>query len=135
MVLACSAFCEYCYSCASDVTCCASQRLSAHWRWPLRMVADSQRHAAVRACGCACALVVVVVGGGGAPLRQIVVPGFMQLGADLQWLSAFPGEAEILYPPLTYLKPTGKAERFDAESVDGERVSFTVVELQPTLGA
>ena len=72
---------------------------------------------------------------GGAPLRQIVVPGFMQLGADLQWLSAFPGEAEILYPPLTYLKPTGKAERFDAESVDGERVSFTVVELQPTLGA
>ena len=59
----------------------------------------------------------------------------MHLGADLQWLSAFPDEAEILYPPLTYLKPTGKAERFDTMDRDGKPVSFTVVELQPTLGA
>ena len=59
----------------------------------------------------------------------------MQLGADLQWLSAFPNEAEILYPPLTYLKPSGKAERFDTTDRDGKPVSFTVVELQPTIGA
>ena len=32
------------------------------------------------------------------------------MGADVQWLSAFPGEAEILYPPLTYLKPTGRLQ-------------------------
>ena len=29
------------------------------------------------------------------------VDNFMQYGADLQWLSAFPAEAEVLYPPLT----------------------------------
>ena len=29
----------------------------------------------------------------------------MDLGAKIDWLSVFPGEAEVLYPPLTYLKP------------------------------
>ncbi len=38
---------------------------------------------------------------------KIVSTDFMSMGADVGWLSAFPGEAEILYPPLTYLKPTG----------------------------
>ena len=41
-------------------------------------------------------------------LFKIMSPNFMTMGADVQWLSAFPGEAEILYPPLTYLKPTGR---------------------------
>jgi hypothetical protein len=43
-------------------------------------------------------------------LFKIVSGGFMTMGADVQWLSAFPGEAEILYPPLTYLKPTGRSQ-------------------------
>lgn len=43
-------------------------------------------------------------------LFKIVSDGFMSMGADVQWLSAFPGEAEILYPPLTYLKPTGRTQ-------------------------
>jgi hypothetical protein len=43
-------------------------------------------------------------------LFKIVSDGFMTMGADVQWLSAFPGEAEILYPPLTYLKPTGRSQ-------------------------
>jgi hypothetical protein len=43
-------------------------------------------------------------------LFKIVSDNFMTMGADLQWLSAFPGEAEILYPPLTYLKPTGRTQ-------------------------
>jgi len=43
-------------------------------------------------------------------LFKIVSPGFMTMGADVQWLSAFPEEAEILYPPLTYLKPTGRSQ-------------------------
>tara|TARA_B110001452_G_scaffold188767_1_gene159065 strand:+ start:358 stop:579 length:222 start_codon:yes stop_codon:yes gene_type:complete len=34
----------------------------------------------------------------------------LQYGADIQWLSAFPEEAEVLYPPLTYLQPTGWTE-------------------------
>jgi hypothetical protein len=28
----------------------------------------------------------------------------MSCGADVSWLSVYPAEAEILYPPLTYLK-------------------------------
>jgi len=43
-------------------------------------------------------------------LFKIVSPNFMTMGADVQWLSAFPNEAEILYPPLTYLKPTGRRQ-------------------------
>jgi hypothetical protein len=46
-------------------------------------------------------------------LFKIVSPGFMTMGADVQWLSAFPDEAEILYPPLTYLKPTGRSQVMD----------------------
>ena len=34
----------------------------------------------------------------------------MELGADISWVSMFPGEAEVLYPPLTYLKPMFKQE-------------------------
>ena len=41
-----------------------------------------------------------------APLIfRIKVDTPMDLGADIQWLSLFPGEAETLYPPLTFLKP------------------------------
>tara|TARA_B100001758_G_C17874465_1_gene335549 strand:+ start:212 stop:550 length:339 start_codon:yes stop_codon:yes gene_type:complete len=31
--------------------------------------------------------------------------GFMNLDADLMWLSAFPFEQELLYAPLRFLKP------------------------------
>jgi len=41
-------------------------------------------------------------------LFRIKVDTPMQLGADIQWLSIYPGEAEVLYPPLTYLKPLFK---------------------------
>ena len=43
-------------------------------------------------------------------LFKIVAPVFMSMGAEVHWLSAFPGEKEILYPPLTYLKPTGRSQ-------------------------
>jgi len=32
---------------------------------------------------------------------KIVTRNGLQHGADLKWVSAFPSEAEILYPPLT----------------------------------
>ena len=32
----------------------------------------------------------------------------MGRGASIQFLSAFPNESEVLFPPLTYLKSTGK---------------------------
>ena len=37
--------------------------------------------------------------------------------ADLQWLSAFPNEAEILFPPLTYMQPNGKTQVIAIECV------------------
>ena len=33
----------------------------------------------------------------------------MNLGCDISFLSAFPHEKELLYPPLTFLQPTGVA--------------------------
>ena len=65
-------------------------------------------------------------------LFKLVSPGFMTTGADVRWISAFPGEAEILYPPLTYLKPTGRKETIIVKRGD-EALSFTVVEVHPQL--
>ena len=66
-------------------------------------------------------------------LFKIVAPNFMATGADVQWLSAFPGEEEMLYPPLTYLYPTGRTEELTVRRGDGQEVSFMVVEVVPTL--
>jgi serine/threonine protein kinase len=35
---------------------------------------------------------------------KLVSDDFLSCGADVSWLSVYPAEAEILYPPLTYLK-------------------------------
>ena len=59
---------------------------------------------------------------------RIVTKNGLQRGADLQWLSAFPAEAEILYPPLTYLQPTGRSQVIE---LNNHR--FTIVEVTPTL--
>jgi hypothetical protein len=67
-------------------------------------------------------------------LLRIVAPSFMSLGADLRWLSAFPGEAEVLFPPLTFLKPTGRTDRVEAADSGGRSVTFTVIEVAPFIG-
>jgi len=59
-------------------------------------------------------------------LFVLTVSSFMQYGADLSWLSAFPGEAEVCYPPLTYLHPTGHVE-----VVTFGGYTFKVVEVTP----
>lgn len=61
-------------------------------------------------------------------LFKFRVGNFMQYGAELQWLSAFPAEAEVLYPPLTYLQPTGRVERLSIG-----HSNFTIVEVEPHL--
>ena len=38
-------------------------------------------------------------------ILRLCTDSFMDRGADISYLSAFPGEKEILFPPLTYLKP------------------------------
>jgi hypothetical protein len=64
-------------------------------------------------------------------LFKIVAPNFMACGAELQWLSAFPGEAEVLFPPLTYLQPTGRTDSVNAVDRSGRPVAFTVIEVTP----
>jgi len=64
----------------------------------------------------------------GSLLFLLKVDNFMQYGADLQWLSAFPAEAEVLYPPLTYLQPTGRTQMVTV----GDN-NFKVVEVTPNI--
>jgi len=42
-----------------------------------------------------------------ALLLHLNTASFMERGADIGFLSAFPAEKEVLYPPLTFLRPTG----------------------------
>ena len=65
-----------------------------------------------------------------ALVLKVKSENFMDRGADISWCSAFPGEKEYLYPPLTYLKPTGRREvvrEGDAE--------FEVVEVAASYGS
>jgi len=61
-------------------------------------------------------------------LMKVATDNFMDRGADIQYLSAFPNEAEFLYPPMTFLQPTGKEEKME---VDG--VTFTILEVSSKL--
>ena len=53
----------------------------------------------------------------------------LERGADVQWLSMFPGESEILFPPLTFLQST----RSVPHVIECNGVAVTVVELSTTL--
>lgn len=64
-----------------------------------------------------------------AVLLRMLTSSFMQRGADLSFLSAFPSEAEILYPPLTYLEVRRTCE---VEVDDSMR--WTVVDVLPHHG-
>ena len=50
-----------------------------------------------------------------AVLLRIQTEDFMTRGPDISFLSAFPGEDEYLFPPLTYLSPTGVTERLEVD--------------------
>lgn len=72
-----------------------------------------------------------------ALLFRITTTSFMQRGADLTFLSAFPAEVEYLYQPLTFLRPTGKVveiqitRKDDVPKLIVDSVNFTVVEVEP----
>ena len=66
-----------------------------------------------------------------ALVQVITTKTFMQRGADLAWLSTAPHEQEYLYPPCTYLKPTGRVQR--VELTDALRC--VVVEVAPHMGS
>ena len=55
---------------------------------------------------------------------KIVTTSFMDRGANIAFLSTYPKEEEYLYPPLTFLSPTGRTQRIG---------SIKVIELVPRL--
>ena len=57
----------------------------------------------------------------------------MQAGADLSFLSAFPGEKEMLYPPGAYLRQTGQRQTVELGDTLGRESVVVVVEVEPTL--
>jgi hypothetical protein len=63
-------------------------------------------------------------------LFRIVTDNNLQRGANLKFLSMFPGEDEILYGPLTFLQATGRIQ----EVFHGED-KITVVEVRPTVAS
>ena len=63
-----------------------------------------------------------------AVLLRLVTDSFISRGPDISFLSAFPAEREFLFPPLTYLAPTGNVEKI---SVGG--ASWDVVDVKPHL--
>ena len=71
--------------------------------------------------------------GKGALLMKIVTNNNLQRGADLTFLSMFPGEAETLFPPLTFVQPTGKTEDIQIKTSDGNTFTLTIVEVSATL--
>eukprot|EP00802_Teleaulax_amphioxeia_P004400 Tamp_04404.p1 GENE.Tamp_04404~~Tamp_04404.p1 ORF type:complete len:613 (+),score=161.16 Tamp_04404:883-2721(+) len=58
---------------------------------------------------------------------KIVTQNKLQRGADLHWLSIFPSEQEVLWPPLTYLQPTSLTQEVE---IDGWHL--TVLEVHTT---
>ena len=82
----------------------------------------------------------------GAVLFRVVVTNKLSMGADLSWLSAFPDEGEVLYPPMTFLEP----EKQHQQNANGEGVKVTrqetivrqnmsqglqIIEMKPNLSA
>ena len=64
-------------------------------------------------------------------LFLIVPRSLLQCGAFTAWLSCFPSEQEVLYPPCTYLKPTGRVQTLELTN----ELSCTVVEVTPHHGS
>jgi len=60
-----------------------------------------------------------------ALLMKIVSKNQLQRGADVSWLSMFPGEDEVLWSPLTFMQPTGREQVIEH---DGFKVNINEVE-------
>ena len=62
------------------------------------------------------------------PYEPNLQPYMCPSGADISFLSAFPTEKEVLYPPLTFLRATGQTQKI--EIGDG---SVTIMEVIPSM--
>ena len=67
-------------------------------------------------------------------LLKLNTSDFRTRGVDLRFISAFPGEAEFLSPPLTYLRPKLPADGQLEQHVLATGEAFTVIEVEPSFG-
>ena len=70
-------------------------------------------------------------------LLRLQTKNFMVRGPEISFLSAFPGEQEFLFPPLTYLQPVKDVASgaYATEMIHlGGGTSFHVVDVEPTFG-
>ena len=65
-------------------------------------------------------------------LLKFCTDSFIERGANLAYLSAFPEEEECLFPPLTYMKPPAGGMRQETFFIGSTR--FRVIEVKPTFG-
>jgi len=72
-----------------------------------------------------------------AVILRVRTRGFMDRGADIAFLSCFPAESEVLFPPLTYLGPVREKDENGVEQPKPPLVvrvgaaTFTIVDVQP----
>ena len=64
-------------------------------------------------------------------LFRVTAPSFMQAGADLSFVSAFSAEQEMLYPPGTYLRPTGQDQIVDLNVGEPGASVVRVIDVEP----
>ena len=50
-------------------------------------------------------------------LLRLKIRNFMERGAEISWLSAFPAENEVIFAPLTYMQPDGVVEMMEGIAV------------------
>ena len=61
-------------------------------------------------------------------LLRLAASSFIQSGADISYLSAFPEESEYLYPPLTFLQPSVAHKPVPVRLAEN---TFLVVDVEP----
>jgi hypothetical protein len=72
-----------------------------------------------------------------AVIMRLRTRGLTCRGADIAFLSCFPAESEVLFPPLTYLGPMREKDENGIEQPKPPLVvrvgaaTFTVVDVQP----
>ena len=69
--------------------------------------------------------------GAGAPLIFEIHQGMTARGADVGWLSQFPSEREILFPPLTALEVSRHASHSAPRPVHGQRTTHAAALCAP----
>ena len=60
-------------------------------------------------------------------LLKVEAGNMYDCGADIQWLSMYPAEKEVLFPPLTYMKAT----HIQGEAVGSHPLDCTVITVTP----